>query len=557
MNSQQISFFSLTPIVKTRFFIEKRIHYLQKLKLFTTRKRILSIILLVAVYLAFEFVQTPEISAFCADTTSYLNLSPYRQPMYGMWANGIHLLSGSWRVVTMLQVAAFVAFAAWVLVELALISNLGMLSALIFVVAMLAYSRLGLLQTVWCLRSEGLFYPMIMLTAAMFLTWIRTWRTSFLIGLVLIIIGMTQVRSDALLLPAVPVFAAICVLTAQAKRRSANARSAVLTLATVVIGLVFMPPLLGKSVMQVGTDADSLGFAILPRVSLLPLSPVIGNRSPEWTAMSSSWRAAAGQLDIVALTQFDAQLQEAIRYYLGPKILAAILNRSPKDVEEEYGLAVSCVFLKPEDFAIHPGSSRGWPPPLCHSANFNDAKHKALEWILDEWPSYMRLSGTHLWGMLTMANFMDNGDREEVWKALNAVSILTWRYAPRYAPSTSEYPLDHIYKRLKWSTNAFFVLIRWSSIVVLIIGIVSAISALIQLRTNRVIPRGILAIAFAVGWSIAHSIPAALFVYPDSRFTFANMLMMLSGVAAWLAYLGRNGMFSPASGGGDTAKLLV
>jgi hypothetical protein len=262
--------------------------------------------------------------------------------------------------------------------------------------------------------------------------------------------------------------------------------------------------------MQVSTTEDTLGFAILPRISLLPPAPVIGERSPEWVEMSSSWRAAAKKLDIVALTQFDAQLQEAIRFDLGPKVLLpAILNLSPKDVE---------------------GLPKG--------TYFNDAKHIALEWILDEWPSYIRLSGMHLWGMLTMANFMDNGDRQQVWQSLNAVSILTWRYAP----FRTDYPLNHIYERLSWSTNTFYLLIRYTSIVVLTIGIVSAISALIQLRSNREIPRGILAVAFAVGWSIAHSIPAALLVFPEFRYTYANMLMMLSGGMAWFAYLGTNGI---------------
>ena len=164
-----------------------------------------------------------------------------------------------------------------------------------------------------------------------------------------------------------------------------------------------MPPLFGKAILQLSTIADSTGFVLLPRVSLLPVSRVLGERSPDWIAMSSSWRTAAAQLDAVGLTQFDAQLQEAIRYDLGPKVLLpAILNRSSEDIRE------------------------GW----SKGTNYDDAKRIAIEWILDEWPTYIRLSGMHLWGLLTMANYMDNADRERVWKALNAVSDLTWREAP-------------------------------------------------------------------------------------------------------------------------------
>ena len=188
-----------------------------------------------------------------------------------------------------------------------------------------------------------------------------------------------------------------------------------------------MPLLLGKSVMQFTTAMDSTGFVLLPRVSLLPVSRVLGERSPDWTAMSSSWRAAARQLDAVALTQFDAQLQESIRYDLGPKVLLpAILNRSSEEVQE------------------------GWSKGIY----YDDAKRIAIEWILDEWPTYIQLSGMHLWGMLTMANFMGNADRERVWKALNTVSDLTWREAP----FRTDYPLNRIYERLSWSTSIVYFL---------------------------------------------------------------------------------------------------
>ena len=79
------------------------------------------------IYLAFVLVgPSPLASGFSPDTAGYLQLSPYRrEPMYGVWANGINALFGSWRIVEMLQVGAFVSFSAWVIVELTLISNLG------------------------------------------------------------------------------------------------------------------------------------------------------------------------------------------------------------------------------------------------------------------------------------------------------------------------------------------------------------------------------------------------------------------------------------------------
>jgi hypothetical protein len=223
--------------------------------------------------------------------------------------------------------------------------------------------------------------------------------------------------------------------------------------------------------------------------------------------MSSTWRAAAAQLDAVALTQFDAQLQEAIQFELGPKVLLpAILNRSSEEIVQ------------------------GW----SKGKYYDDAKRIAIEWIADEWPTYIRLSSAHLWGILTMANFMGNADRESVWKALNSVSELTWRDAV----FRIDYPLNHIYERLKWTTTVLYLLIRYVLIGVLILGVVSAITVARQILGNREVSRGSAAVALAVGWSIAHGITVALVSYPEFRYTYANALVMFSGGATWLAYFG-------------------
>jgi hypothetical protein len=62
-------------------------------------------------------------------------------------------------------------------------------------------------------------------------------RDESVVGLTLILVGMTQLRTAALLVVGVPIFAAICVIALQP--RHSSSRSAVLVLATIVIGLVF------------------------------------------------------------------------------------------------------------------------------------------------------------------------------------------------------------------------------------------------------------------------------------------------------------------------------
>jgi hypothetical protein len=55
---------------------------------------------------------------------------------------------------------------------------------------------------------------------------------------------------------------------------------------------------------------------------------------------------------------------------------------------------------------------------------------------------------------------------------------------------------------------------------------------------NREVKAGGIAIVATVAWAAAHSIPVALCVFPEFRYTYANMLAVFSGGAAWCAYLG-------------------
>src|SRR5262245_8082291 len=87
------------------------------------RSRLTWGVLIAAIYLVAVLTGMPSWgSGFDPDTAGYLQFSPYRQPMYGMWANAIHAFSGSWHTVQVLQIGAFVSFSGWVIVELAVIS---------------------------------------------------------------------------------------------------------------------------------------------------------------------------------------------------------------------------------------------------------------------------------------------------------------------------------------------------------------------------------------------------------------------------------------------------
>jgi len=426
--------------------------------------------------------------------------------MYGLWAKGIFNLTGSWQGVQFVQLGIFVALGMWIILELASISSRGTIAAAIFAATLATLNRFGLISLAGSIISEGLFYPMILLVIALSLRWLRVRRPFILFVVAFFLFAMGQLRTAAILVFLVPLMIAIYALVMQFRTKQLD-RSALAAICGLAIGAVILPPLTGKDFLQFGTVRDGSGFAIFPRISLLPVPQNIVEQSPDWVIMAESWRRAAAHLNSVALTQFDAQLQETIRFELGPRLLLpAVLNQSPDEVD------------------------RGW----ADGTYYADARRIAIQWILLEWPKYLQISGYHLWGMLTMANFMDSADRIEVWNALHDVSPTTWRFAPM----RTDYPLNQIDHRLKWHTELIYRLIRYASIIIVTFGGIAAVFAVRQTLQGREVCSGGLAVSLAVAWCLLHSVPAALLVYPEYRYTYANLLVLISGAAAWLAFTG-------------------
>jgi len=207
-------------------------------------------------------------------------------------------------------------------------------------------------------------------------------------------------------------------------------------------------------------------------------------------------------------------LQEAIRYHLAPGVLLpALLKRTPEEVR------------------------RGW----AEGRYYEDARRIAASWIRREWPTYLRLSSAHLWGLLTAANFLDDERRAEVWRAVNALGDPTWAEAPL----RTDYPLNRFDERLSPLTGAVYGVLRCSSAIVLLLGIAAMAVSLARALRSRPVSRPCLALALTVASSIAHSIPAALFSFPEPRFTYANLLTIFAGAAAGFAYRGAGAARSP------------
>ena len=439
------------------------------------------------------------------DSTGYLELSPSRPPLYGVWAHGSFAVVGTWERVKLVQIAAFAACGAWLVFELTIASSTGILAALALITTHVVLIRFGLLNIVGSLVSEGLFYSMILLCVAMLLAWLRSQHAGFLTGLLIVSVMMAELRSAAMLVPAATLSSAVGA--AMFCPQPSHRRRAILAIGILVAALAVLPLLLGKSAFQVGASERRLGFVILPRISLLPTPDWVAERDPEWAVMASTWRRAAATLNAIALSQFDGQLQEAIRYDLGPRtLLPALLRRSRSEVED------------------------GWLEGRFDA----DVKEVAVRWIAAQWPTYLRLSAIHFWGLMTAGNWMNNTSREEVWRALQSVSPRTWNEGG----FRTDYPLNHVNERLKPLTSVLYFLLRYMSIGVIAVAVVSAVGLARNRARSDSSGRGSVVVVVTVAWAVIHSIPAALFVFPEFRYTYANMLAVFGGGAAWFAHLG-------------------
>lgn len=444
-------------------------------------------------------------SGFTPDTASYLELAPYRQPMYGIWANTLYSLTASWPGVLYIQLALFALSVVWVLIELSLISKQGLLAAVFLALTQLLLLKMGMLGMVESLATEGIFYSMIMMSGALLMLWLRTNAKAAIISLAILIVAMTQLRTAALLVVLVPAVASIvAVLIYGRNQREGQLALAILTVmsVTALVG----PILLGKAPFQLGTLHSTLGFALLPRVSLLLPNEQLAKSSPDWARMSASWRNAAATLDLIEVGQFDAQLQEAIRYELGPRVLLP-----------------AALGITQENARIR------W----VNGDLYEPAKDFALGWIREQWPMYLRVSIAHFWGTLTMGNYMGEESRNRVWAAVQALDPLTWELAPLRI----DYPLNHIYEPLSVLAKLVYFSFRYASICTLILAFACAVQIVGEIRRRSKLSKGSLVLVLVTGWVIFHSIPIALTVFPEIRYTYANFLALSVGGLGWLAYL--------------------
>ena len=311
-------------------------------------------------------IDWPTEPGFTPDSASYIGMSPQRQPLYGIWANWAYGQFGSWPRVGAAQIVFFILSSSLLCWELMKNGGWGIFAALSLYTFLCLLARFGFFGIVSSVMTEGLFYSLIVLVVYCNFRWIRSgYSVRFGVTTGLILVLMSQLRSAAILVVALPFLAGLLVCMRPSLLTRSSISKTVIPLSCIVLMLAFVPLLAGKRLFQLGTASDSLGLVLLPRISLLTPPADVMVALPLWGELSSSWVAQSKRLSVDALTQFDAQLQEAIRFDLGPHLLLPALRST-----------------------VRVGSPFDWA-----SAADNDfAKETAFRWIKNDWQTYLTIS---------------------------------------------------------------------------------------------------------------------------------------------------------------------
>lgn len=482
----------------------------------TSRRRTLLVPLLSLAALA--VIDWESAGAFTPDTGGYLAFSPFRQPLYGLFANGVHGLFGSWAAVGQIQILCLLGALAIYYLELARCNRWGWVGALIAATAVLLLLRLGVSSLVPILVTEGLFLPGLILLAAVVLRMGRLRRVGWEAHLAtLVLFVLVQLRPAALLTLCIPPLAVLLLLRQQPGRAS-RATGAKL-LATFMALLTFGPFLQGKSLLQVGTRGDSLGFALIGRISQVT-PPAEDQSVPQaWAEMAQSWQAIASRLDLTEAALFDAQIQEAVRFALAPGLLLS-----------SGGLG-----------ATSDSSEFDWAEETDRLA----ARRLSLDWILADPVAYAKWSLIHFFGTMTAATYASERQRKNVVGAIREVDPRVWDIA-RFR---DDYPNNRFDLPLKPRTAVVYLMIRGFAALGLIVG--GAVTLVFVIRAIRRRKTDAATAVAAAGWMwlCAHGAVVGLMVFPEFRFVHTSLLgYLVFGIAVLVLAMHEGSPFGSPDG---------
>jgi hypothetical protein len=445
--------------------------------------------------------------SFSPDTESFYQFSEYRQPLYGMWMTFSFSILENWIAVKCMQLLMFCIASGILARELYLTGNVGRICAMAFVIFLLSLERYGALNYVAALISEGLFYSLLLVMASLSLRWFRTGNLVSLVVLIFLCVLTSQLKTTFL-----PVIGLMIVLilvlmvwALRIRRRLNRPRYLALTL-VFLLSVILLPGILGKQYLQISTEKNRLGFVLIPRIASLSTPPHLRKELEQWSVMSESWHQASSNLGIFAFTQFDAQLQEEIRYYFYPSEIAPLLNK----------VAPELVMKQWQD-----------------GQGYDQASELAFQWIKNSPTKYLLDSGKHLLGLIFAAPLMTQSEREQVSIAFSKLSDATWQGED----FRNGYPVGDLSQPISATTNSFYIAIRITVFLFLVLTAFALGRILKAFWRREICTKSDLAISLSFLLLITISLAPALIVFPEIRFAAANLLIIFSGLLAHISLL--------------------
>lgn len=266
-------------------------------------------------------------------------------------------------------------------------------------------------------------------------------------------------------------------------------------LTLVLLLTALTPTLFGRGLWEIGTSVDRSGFVFIPRVVMNPARLSIeDDNNARWARLNNSFISAAEDLSFAERAMYESQLQEAVRYYIAPKLFfenAEVWNLA-KNNRSELGQIYKSAF---EIFKEAISQS-----PLA----------------------YISSSTSHFWGMISAGTHIGTTSRQRVYEALENVDPETWKLAK----FRNDYPLNRYDIPLKTRTELAYYIFRCTSLLATILGaIVSVVFFFNALSGKRKLDSVAFGWLLLTSWLVGHSLLVALSVYPDPRYIMANFVL--------------------------------
>jgi len=430
--------------------------------------------------------------AWSPDTFSYVALVPYLQPLYGYFFRSLSLVGMQERQIAFIQVVLFALSMTFLFLEA---RRTHIPTLLLFGLGIL---WLFPLTTHFCsssasFMSEAISYPLLVTFCALCLRLRRVPSEPAALLATSIIVLVLFVREAALpYLPATAAAFALVTLFGNQRVRPLALRSLVLVVALTGI----FPILLNRPPWQVRPPLDRSGITFLPRVVMLPAELSIPEPSrSQWSRLNASFIEAGSSLSCVERALFESQLQEAVRYHLGPRVLL--------------------------------GTSETLLPaaPVVRASNVADQTRSFTlfkQAVLLQKRAYLKSSLCHFLAVLTAGTHVGTASRQSVFRALQQVDPETWELSP----FRTDYPLNRFDVPLKHHTELAYGMFRLAASAGTLAGCVGTVGILLfALLRRRRLNAAALSWLLLTGCLLGHSLLVALSIFSDPRFVMANFIM--------------------------------